>query len=82
MTGELSSRKQVLNPEKIIPETPGVESPDVFAAMGTTFKTSGDHLDSALIATLLAACGTNLILVCAENLNSGVVVVKSAKDGV
>jgi len=32
--------------------------------LGTTFKTSGDHLDIALIATLFAACTTNLVLVC------------------
>ena len=38
MTGESSSRKQVLNLGKIIPETPRVKLPDAFAAMGTSLK--------------------------------------------
>jgi len=64
VTGESLKRKQVLNPRKIKPETPQVESPDVFAAMGTTLKT-GERLHVALLIALLAACAANLLLVCA-----------------
>jgi hypothetical protein len=32
--------------------------------MATTFKTSGEGLYIALTVALLAACGTNLMLVC------------------
>jgi hypothetical protein len=63
--GQSVSRKRVLNPEKIIPETPGIESPDVFAPMGTTFKTSGEQLHiAAMIIALIVACATNLTLLC------------------
>jgi hypothetical protein len=44
-------------------ETPGLESPDVFAVMGTTFKTSGERVHVALTIALLAACAANLVLV-------------------
>jgi cytochrome c-type biogenesis protein CcmH/NrfG len=64
VTGEALKRKQVLNRRKIKPETPQVESPDVFAAMGTTLKTSGERLHVALLIALLAACAANLLLVC------------------
>jgi hypothetical protein len=32
--------------------------------MGTTFKTSGERLHVTLLIALLAACATNLMLVC------------------
>jgi hypothetical protein len=32
--------------------------------MGTTFKTSGEGVQVALIIALLAACAANLMLVC------------------
>jgi hypothetical protein len=32
--------------------------------MGTTLKTSGERLHVALLIALLAACATNLMLVC------------------
>jgi hypothetical protein len=51
-------------PPKIIPETPNVASPDIFVAMGTTLKTSGERLHVTLLIALLAACATNLMLVC------------------
>jgi hypothetical protein len=64
---ESLSRKRVLNPpkkpEKIIPETPWVESTDVFA-MRTMLQTSGERLHIALSVALLAACAANLALVC------------------
>jgi hypothetical protein len=44
-------------------ETLGVESPDVFAVMETTFKTAAG-LHTGLTVALLAACAANLILVC------------------
>jgi hypothetical protein len=45
-------------------ETLRVESPDVFTAMRTTFKTSGERVHVVLTVTLLAACAANLVLVC------------------
>jgi predicted signal transduction protein with EAL and GGDEF domain len=57
------SRKQVLNPAKIIPETPAIESPDVFATMGTILKISGEQLQIGLPIVLLLACAANLTLV-------------------
>jgi hypothetical protein len=32
--------------------------------MGTTVKTSGEHVHIALTVALLAACAANLVLVC------------------
>jgi hypothetical protein len=39
-----------------------VESPDVSAAMGTTFKASGERIHFALLITLSVACATNLLM--------------------
>jgi hypothetical protein len=47
-----------------MPETPWIESPDIFAVMGTTLKTSGERLHVALLLALLAACAANLMLLC------------------
>ena len=48
-----------------MPETPGVESPDVLPAMKTILQTSFERVHVTLTVALLAACAANLALVCA-----------------
>jgi hypothetical protein len=48
-----------------MPETPGVESPDVLRVMKTILQTSFERVHVTLTVALLAACAANLALVCA-----------------
>jgi hypothetical protein len=64
MTTELLSRKRVLNPHKNNPQDSRGRIAGCFAAMGTTFKASGERLYFALSIALLVACATNLTLAC------------------
>ena len=45
-------------------ETLRVESPDVFAVMETTFRSSREGVHAVLTVALLAACAANLLLAC------------------
>ena len=49
---------------EIKPETPAVESPDVWTMQGIA-KSSVDGVRIALAIALLAACSVNLLLLCA-----------------
>jgi hypothetical protein len=51
---------------KIIPETPKLESPDGFVAIGAILMTSGEQIHVSLLMVLLAGCATNLMLVLAH----------------